>query len=79
MTSTDNCPNCGAPLKMGRCEYCGTENGYRANPWMSLASCSINPIYAASVAFRPSSASVITGLSPDAEWFDTEWLKWKGE
>jgi hypothetical protein len=20
-----NCPNCGAPLKMGKCEYCGTE------------------------------------------------------
>lgn len=20
-----NCPNCGAPLKDGKCEYCGTE------------------------------------------------------
>lgn len=20
-----NCPNCGAPLKGGKCEYCGTE------------------------------------------------------
>lgn len=20
-----NCPNCGAPIKGGRCEYCGTE------------------------------------------------------
>lgn len=20
-----NCPNCGAPLKNGKCEYCGTE------------------------------------------------------
>lgn len=20
-----NCPNCGAPLKGGRCEYCGTQ------------------------------------------------------
>ena len=20
-----NCPNCGAPMKGGRCEYCGTE------------------------------------------------------
>ena len=24
MKST-NCPNCGAPLKGGKCEYCGTE------------------------------------------------------
>ena len=22
-----NCPNCGAPLKNGKCEYCGTEQG----------------------------------------------------
>ena len=22
---TTNCPNCGAPLKNGVCEYCGTE------------------------------------------------------
>jgi uncharacterized Zn finger protein (UPF0148 family) len=21
-----NCPNCGAPLKGGKCEYCGTTN-----------------------------------------------------
>lgn len=23
--SKNNCPNCGAPIKGGRCEYCGTE------------------------------------------------------
>lgn len=22
-----NCPNCGAPLSNGKCEYCGTEAG----------------------------------------------------
>lgn len=25
MTEKTNCPNCGAPLKDGCCQYCGTE------------------------------------------------------
>ena len=25
MTERTNCKNCGAPLKDGRCKYCGTE------------------------------------------------------
>ena len=25
MADGTNCPNCGAPMKNGNCEYCGTE------------------------------------------------------
>lgn len=30
-TTSENCKNCGAPLKSSKCEYCGTEYGTTGN------------------------------------------------
>lgn len=62
-----NCPNCGAPLRKGRCEYCGTEMGYR--PAVSFLDSGMSPVFASSatafIDFVPSSATRL----------DTDWLK----
>ena len=36
-----NCPNCGAPLKDGICQYCGTEKAKNVESYITIDSNSI--------------------------------------
>ena len=42
--SETNCPNCGAPLKSGKCEYCGTEKEQKPKTRLLITADSITVI-----------------------------------